>query len=375
MIQRSENRYSTFAGFPSFAIVLILLLYIGSAYSQDEGSLTPTSDPFENIELLRSQGKYKESIEILRAIVANADQPPEILQRAYSEIVFTYMLDGDWQSAEAEARAALKLFPAIQPDARHVPPLIGEIFTRQREAIFGSIRISTIPDQTEVFMNGKPVGHSPLTLDYVESGEVNLLLKKPGFRDLSIDVIVTAGNLTNVKIPLQSLTEQKVEKSIIRGGGLGCGAIALVEEYKNFEDFGITPYAYFWYSESRLPFLKYKTCFQMVFLNSKTLYVPSRYIKISPGLEISDPELWLNCLEPYFSVGAGAYNVWSNDIRNIDLKFGFNVTLGTRIYFSDKRAVDFAVSYDGIYYGREFENLRLMTLGGGISFGRNKSDY
>ncbi|MBN1164936.1 MAG: PEGA domain-containing protein [Candidatus Krumholzibacteriota bacterium] len=370
---------------------MILLLCPAPVRSQDENPVPSADNPFEGIELLRSQGRYEEAIEMLREVVRDADQPPETLQRAYCEIVFTYMLTGNWQSAEAEARAALKIFPDIQPDTRFVPPLIGEIFTRQREAIFGSIKITTIPDLAQVFMNGKLVGYSPLTLDYVESGEVNLRLVRQGYREMSIDVSVTAGNVTTVKFPLQSLIEREPENPAIWGGGLGVGAVTLMAKHYKFGDFGFTPFTFLWFAHRRIPFLTYHLFCQAAFPGSKESSLSYnihtvRLIKVSLGFEFSDPDLWFDSADPYLSMGLGLYAVWYEGASYKAYKPGLTVALGTRVFSAPRNAVDFSIRYDYVPEGEMFDDLRFspdpyervirdmhtLTLGVSVYFGRNK---
>ncbi|MBN1164935.1 MAG: PEGA domain-containing protein [Candidatus Krumholzibacteriota bacterium] len=241
---------------------------------------------------------------------------------AYCEMVFANMLTGNWQRAEESAREALRKFPAIQPNTRFVPPLIGEIFNRQREAIFGSLKISSVPDSAAVFLNGKLVGSSPLTLEYVEIGEVNLQLLKPGYRELSIVVSVLAGDTNSIKYTLDP-EPKRIVSWTKAGFCMGLGTVVQFGKMYRIGNCGTNMFGYIWIAVPRYDFLAIQFHGQLAFLKSEktgsyyTYHNDGLYYgNIGSGFELSSPNRKNKIIDPYFSVGIGLYYLWRTEKNN-----------------------------------------------------------
>lgn len=71
---------------------------------------------------------------------------------------------------------------------------------------YGSIQISCVPD-AQVFLDGNPMGETPLTLKKIPVGSYVLKLSREGFRDLRQTVYVKSNETTKVSAELKPETQ------------------------------------------------------------------------------------------------------------------------------------------------------------------------
>ena len=80
----------------------------------------------------------------------------------------------------------------------------------------GELTIRTDPSNAQVFMNGKRLATTPFTVGKVRAGEHTLLMKKPGYRDKRISIVMKESG--NIDLGIQKL-EAIVGKVQIRVKG------------------------------------------------------------------------------------------------------------------------------------------------------------
>ena len=189
---------------------------------------------FDQVVSSRAQGKYDTAVEILLQIIHNNPQSDKVLRRAYNELVFTHLSNGDRELAEASAREALRWQPDITSDTKYVPSKVGEIFDELRKQLFGSLTITTDPSSCCVELNGTYIGESPLEIDYIRPGEHRLRLTMEGYYEFSRTVSVEPG--------IKTKADYSLEKIVIgprSGFGLGGGIVIPYREADKYEGTGL----------------------------------------------------------------------------------------------------------------------------------------
>jgi tetratricopeptide (TPR) repeat protein len=183
-----------------FSFLLPVLNNPGTlAWAQDE----TIYERFEEVSSLRSQGRYDEAIEILRHVITQYPGSEEIMRRAYSDLVFTLLSKEDAPAATESAEEALYRFPDLVADPVYFPPKVNDVYDGLRVQMFGGLNVATRPDSCRVLLNGEFMGFSPLTLEYVRTGEYDLNVTKPGYREEVTTVRIEAGRPTSVPLSLQ----------------------------------------------------------------------------------------------------------------------------------------------------------------------------
>ncbi|WP_094227363.1 PEGA domain-containing protein [Methanolobus psychrotolerans] len=71
---------------------------------------------------------------------------------------------------------------------------------------YGQIAVSTTPPDVDIYLDGKYVGRSPMTISSVMKGKHTVLLKKDGYNDLSTSVDVTADSQSSLSKELSQKT-------------------------------------------------------------------------------------------------------------------------------------------------------------------------
>jgi len=59
----------------------------------------------------------------------------------------------------------------------------------------GSLEIRSVPDNADIYLDNRNVGITPLNLDNVPVGEHNVIIKKDGYQDWSVNVSVLGGSM------------------------------------------------------------------------------------------------------------------------------------------------------------------------------------
>ncbi|MGH7456277.1 MAG: PEGA domain-containing protein [bacterium] len=69
----------------------------------------------------------------------------------------------------------------------------------------GTVRIDSKPGGAAILLDGKPFGVTPRTIENVTTGNHNIVLKKAGYQDYSVSIIVVNGATNKIDAPLLPL--------------------------------------------------------------------------------------------------------------------------------------------------------------------------
>lgn len=168
---------------------LLLMMVPRGARADKEA---PIYEKWEEISMLRSTGQFARAVELIDAIAMDPANPEGVLRRAHNHLVFTYFLMQDAARAEAAARAALEQFPDLNADPIEFPPRVDATYDLLRKEMFGSLAIHE-PAEACVFLDGRAVGNTPLVLEFVPTGEHDLVAAKPGHSDYCSRIRIDGG--------------------------------------------------------------------------------------------------------------------------------------------------------------------------------------
>ena len=129
--------------------------------------------------------EFKEALRILRAIFASLGDL-SALEEAHLHLGMTYQALGKERQAGREYRMVLLLNPQRKLDDTMVNPVVVESFDRERErlqtSMTGSISVLSKPPAARVYMDGRPVGYTPITIPGVYPGEHYFTMDHDGYQ-------------------------------------------------------------------------------------------------------------------------------------------------------------------------------------------------
>lgn len=91
----------------------------------------------------------------------------------------------------------------------------------------GSLSVTTTPAGIEVFLDGSLRGISPITLDNLAPGTHTLLLKREGYADMTVPVMITAGQTQSIDTGMTPVTTKPAGTPGF-GAALGIAALGAV---------------------------------------------------------------------------------------------------------------------------------------------------
>jgi hypothetical protein len=187
-------------------------------------SLSTIYSQWDEVSLLRAQGKFTEAVAVLERIIASHAGSEEILREAYNQIVFTRYVEPDEPAARQQAAKALEAYPDLKASGPSYPPEIDAIYESLRREMFGMLVISE-PKEGRVLLDGQYVGTIPLRQDLVRAGRYELKVMKPGYFDLVQPIEIVADD---VFVLDQSLQRDRDTWWYVKRAGVGVAAASLV---------------------------------------------------------------------------------------------------------------------------------------------------
>ncbi len=103
--------------------------------------------------------------------------------KAHERLGYIYAAFGQMDNVYNEFVEALKLDPGIMMDPNQASPKIYEAYKKARDIVVheGTLAVNCDPAGAAVFLDGKPIGESPVKMEHITEGEYTLTLKKPGY--------------------------------------------------------------------------------------------------------------------------------------------------------------------------------------------------
>jgi hypothetical protein len=324
---------------------------------------------FEQVVTARAAGAYDDAANVLRRIIQDNPRNKTVLSRAYSELVFTYILKGESTMAETIAREALGWFPDIMADSTYVPPTVGKIFDDLRRQLFGSLMITTDPKSCRVVLDGRYMGETPIEIPFLRPGEHHLRLSKSGYRDVSRSVFIEPGKKTNADYAVG-----RILFGPRSGFGFGGGVVIPYRDAARYGNTGGACQGFGTVGIPYVPFAIIRVYVQGLFFGSQGLEgeliegaesksVRNSIMKLGIGAELFEKATFL---EAFVGGGINIQYVWN------ELKFtyrpgegpgefvgswvqtssffrggvGLNINAGLRTYFANNVSIEAYAQYD-----------------------------
>ena len=218
-----------------------------SNYSYEKGhsafhGAKPSQDPLEKAEEIYNQAFTKYDDLDLPGAVELAEKAMEKIElgAAYIEdltlavkilhlIGACHTLNGDLNAASDAFLRAYAINPGMKPDANTYPPDIIDVFDAvgqgASEAGTGGMSVKSSPDGASVYLDGIPMGVTPVTIDNILIGKHILRISKPGYQFFGSVLKIEKGKTKSLDAKLSEiagvsrvLTEIDKLPGLIAGG-------------------------------------------------------------------------------------------------------------------------------------------------------------
>jgi hypothetical protein len=208
----------------AIAIGLSMSCPSGAHAAAAPDSLSTLYNQWDEVSLLRAQGKYSEAVAALERIIAAFKGSDEVLREAYNQIVFTRFVEPNEPAARQQAMQALEVYPDLTADGPSYPPGINAIYESLRREMFGMLVIPE-PKDGRAFLDGEYIGTIPLRLDLVRAGRHEVKATKSGYFDLITPFEIVPDD---VFVLDQSLERDRDTWWYVKRVGVGVAAASLV---------------------------------------------------------------------------------------------------------------------------------------------------
>jgi|GEM_PF-4220933 len=117
-----------------------------------------------------------------------------------------YTLNGDLNASTESFLRAYAMNPSIKLDPNVYPPEVVEVFDAVVQDLSqigtGSLSVETTPKGASVFLDGMPMGMSPVTIQNIITGRHIVKISKPGYQSFGTVLTIQAGKVKNLDAKL-----------------------------------------------------------------------------------------------------------------------------------------------------------------------------
>jgi hypothetical protein len=170
--------------------------------SQDNRQETATEARLDEIRQDLAELRFEEALSSIEAFMADPrltdeDRIEALILRSQAHVSY-----GDLDAAEKDYRELLALRPAYAPEASLTSPKAMSRFTKVRDKMVGTIRLTLDPPNATILVDGREVLVSADGKLLALAGERTLRLERPGFDPEERTVEVPAGKSVELDIQL-----------------------------------------------------------------------------------------------------------------------------------------------------------------------------
>ena len=195
---------------------------LNSAMAQDTGQVLSEDDLMDLVDSLKAELEYVQVRNILSLIIKDPQQNEDVVRQAFRELIFLEHSQSGRPAAISAVRDALNRFPDLDGSLGDVPSYVAGLCDSLRTVMFGALSIPE-PPECHVFLDGEPRGVTPLEIEHVPVGNVELLVTREGYDDYRRTITIEAGRVWNQLFVLEE--ERSVWWWLTR---VGVGAVAVV---------------------------------------------------------------------------------------------------------------------------------------------------
>jgi len=179
-------------------LIGILFMYSHILYSQPEEFKT-----VKKVHQLFVEKKY----EIAERVINNRQINPEITGEEkiqlhlYSGIVYYYL--NRIHLAKKDIEEVLRINPELHLNKDVYGNDVVEFIEKIRKEVIGALKITTIPEGADIFINNRKAGISPLYIKHIYSNYIKISAVKEGYGLIEKDVYVFPGETTETKLVMR----------------------------------------------------------------------------------------------------------------------------------------------------------------------------
>lgn len=177
-------------------------------YAKAEELYNKAFKRYDNLDLpgaIETAEKAIEKIEMGAAYVDDLTLAVKLLHLVGA----CHTLNGDLNSASTAFLRAYAINPVMEPDTQIYPPDIIDVFDAVGQGAgqvgTGSISVKSKPKGASVYLDGMPMGATPVTIDNIIIGKHIIRLSKPGYRFFGSVLTVENGKSKSLSAKLQAI--------------------------------------------------------------------------------------------------------------------------------------------------------------------------
>ena len=165
-------------------LIIILILFTGTAHTQEFSILNYVKDRYKAKD-------YENVIEYLnKNLEPEKIQNHEILAKIYLYYSLAHFKTGKEYLAIPKILELFKLNPEFQIDTKIFKKDEIDFFNLIRQENLSSIRVTTVPDSADVFMDNNYKGKTPLIINNILTGKYTIFIVKDQFNMVSEDIYI-----------------------------------------------------------------------------------------------------------------------------------------------------------------------------------------
>jgi tetratricopeptide (TPR) repeat protein len=163
---------------------------------------------YDDLDLPGAVEKAEEALEIIELGAAHVDDLT-LAVKILHLIGSCHTLNGDLNAASDAFLRAYAINPTMKPDPNIFPPDIIDVFDAvgqgAGEVGTGSISVKSKPKEASVYLDGMPMGVTPVKIDNVLVGKHIIRLSKPGYQFFGSVLTVEKGKSKSLDTKLQEV--------------------------------------------------------------------------------------------------------------------------------------------------------------------------
>jgi hypothetical protein len=158
----------------------------------------------QKLRFARAIQPLKDALDIFGQNIAKLESYDGVLE-AHLLLSEAYLRRGKQRDGVAVVERLLTLVPALELDPRNYPPMFLGLVEQARDKVVkrqrGVLRVVQGGEREQVFLNGRPMGRTPLRVEAVVPGEHHVRVTSPGKPTWGLKVVVKPGEETVAEDP------------------------------------------------------------------------------------------------------------------------------------------------------------------------------
>ncbi len=179
---------------------LLIFLFAGLLYPQ-----TQSREDYDigNAQRHYFEGKYEKALKTLDRVLYKGKLNEKQLEKIHLIMALCYIENNQLYLAEEEIDELYKMSPDFKLDTKIFDPKYIKIFEEIKKEVVGAVKIITVPDTADIYIDGVLKGKSPLLVYPLYSSKHRFTIVKDNYEVKSEEYRVFPAETTTVKIQLK----------------------------------------------------------------------------------------------------------------------------------------------------------------------------